>query len=143
MPTRSDEWDELFGTSDPMQRLKEIVQRAAPTDCTVMITGETGSGKEVVANYIHRLSRRSAKPLVSVNCSAIPDSLLESELFGFERGAFTGAIGRQAGMLRQANNSTIFLDEVGDMSLIAQTKILRAIETREVQPLGSATTAKV
>lgn len=143
MPKGNQKWVELLGESDPMLRLKDTVQRVAPTDCTVLITGETGSGKEVVANYIHSLSPRAAKPLVCVNCSALPDTLIESELFGYERGAFTGAMTQQEGMLRQADGSTIFLDEIGDMSLMAQAKVLRAIDAREVQPLGGKKTARI
>lgn len=143
MPTGSQKWGELLGESGPMLRLKDIVQRVAPTDCTILITGETGSGKEVVANYIHSLSSRATNPLICVNCSALPDTLIESELFGYERGAFTGATTPQEGMLRQADKGTIFLDEIGDMSLMAQAKVLRAIDAREVQPLGGKRTTRI
>jgi two-component system response regulator HydG/two-component system response regulator AtoC len=103
---------------------------------TVLITGETGTGKEVAARLIHRLSTRSGKPFICVNCPAIPDSLLESELFGYEKGAFTGAVSRHTGQLELADGGTLFLDEIGDMSPAAQAKILRAIEQHEVNPLG-------
>ncbi len=108
----------------------------AKTDCTVLIAGETGTGKELAVELIHRHSPRSQQPLVVINCAAIPDTLLESELFGHERGAFTGAYARQKGAMQAANGGTLFLDEIGDMSLIAQAKILRAIENKEVCPVG-------
>ena len=128
---------EFVGESDPMQRMRELISRVAPTDSTVLITGETGTGKELVARSIHRLSLRANEPIVCVNCAAIPDTLLESELFGFEKGAFTGATSRQSGKLKQANRGTVFLDEIGDMSAMAQSKILRVVEAHEIQPLGA------
>jgi len=131
------ECDEIVGDSADMRSIRHLIDRLAPSDATVLITGETGTGKELVARRIHRLSRRSNGPLVSVNCAAIPISLVESELFGFEKGAFTGAGTRQDGKLTQADKGTLFLDEIGDMKLAAQAKILRVIEDRQVQPLGS------
>lgn len=121
-----------------MQALRSNIRRVAATDCNVLITGETGTGKELVAQLIHQNSIRKAHPLISINCAAIPDSLLESELFGYERGAFTGASLTNQGKLMTANGGTVFFDEIGDMSPFAQAKILRAIETKEVQRLGSA-----
>jgi transcriptional regulator with PAS, ATPase and Fis domain len=126
----------LVGTCRAFVRLKELIRRFAPVDMTVLITGETGTGKELVARAIHRLSRRRQGPFVSVNCAAIPEGLIESELFGHERGAFTGAMAKQPGKLRLAHGGTIFLDEIADMSLSAQAKILRALESREVEPVG-------
>ncbi len=127
----------LVGASPTMQALRSNIRRVAATDCNVLITGETGTGKELVAQLIHENSARKAHPLISINCAAIPDSLLESELFGYERGAFTGASLKNQGKLMTANGGTVFFDEIGDMSRFAQAKILRAIETKEVQRLGS------
>jgi DNA-binding NtrC family response regulator len=128
--------DTLVGASRAMREVKQYLPKVAAADCNVLITGETGTGKERVAAWIHRHSRRAARPLVSINCAAIPDGLLESELFGFERGAFTGAHTAYAGKLRQAEGGTLFFDEIGDMSPSAQAKILRAIEAKEVCQLG-------
>src|ERR1700722_11478918 len=127
----------LVGGSATMQALRRQVRRVAATDCNVLITGETGTGKELVAQLIHENSVRKAHALISINCAAIPDSLLESELFGYERGAFTGAGWTNQGKLMTANRGTVFFDEIGDMSRYAQAKILRAIETKEVQRLGA------
>jgi DNA-binding NtrC family response regulator len=126
----------LVGGSRALQQLRHAIQRVAATDSNVLITGETGTGKELTAELIHRNSRRRDKPFVSINCAAIPDGLLESELFGYERGAFTGANAAREGKLQYAQGGTLFLDEVGDMNLYAQAKILRAIESRKVQRLG-------
>jgi transcriptional regulator with GAF, ATPase, and Fis domain len=109
----------------------------------VLLTGETGTGKDVFAEYIHRHSRRREKPFVAVNCAALPEPLLESELFGHERGAFTGAVGRKPGRFELASGGTLFLDEVGDMSLALQAKLLRALESGDVSPLGSTRPVKV
>jgi DNA-binding NtrC family response regulator len=127
----------LVGASPAMQALRGNIRRIAATDCNVLITGETGTGKELVAQLIHQNSPRKVHALISINCAAIPDSLLESELFGYERGAFTGAAWTNQGKLMTANRGTVFFDEIGDMSRYAQAKILRAIETKEVQRLGS------
>jgi DNA-binding NtrC family response regulator len=127
----------LVGSSPAMQALRSHIRRVAATDCSVLITGETGTGKELVAQLIHQNSRRSTHPLICINCAAIPDSLLESELFGYERGAFTGANSMSPGKLMTANKGTVFFDEIGDMSPFAQAKILRAIEAKEVQRLGA------
>ena len=134
----TDSCRELIGSSPAMRELKAMISRIAGLNSTVLITGETGTGKEVAARLIHRLSARSVKSMICVNCAAIPDALLESELFGYEKGAFTGAGARHAGQLKLADGGTLFLDEIGDMSLSAQAKILRAIEQHEVQPLGGS-----
>jgi two-component system, NtrC family, response regulator AtoC len=130
--------DLLVGHCENLLYVKMLIRRIAPADMTVLITGETGTGKELAARAIHNLSSRCNEPFVSVNCAAIPDGLLESELFGFEKGAFTGAAARHQGRLMAAHGGTIFLDEIGDMSLSTQAKILRALESREIQPLGTS-----
>ena len=126
----------LIGSSLAMWKVKTYLRKVAVTDSHVLITGETGTGKELAAQYIHRHSTRHTKPLVTINCAALPDGLLESELFGYERGAFTGAVSSYAGKLKLADGGTVLFDEIGDMSLYAQAKILRLIETKEVYPLG-------
>ena len=126
----------LLGDSPAMISLRKYLARVALTDSSVLITGETGTGKELVAELIHKSGPRRTKPFVCVNSAALPETLLESELFGFEKGAFTGAINKHPGRLRMAHNGTIFFDEIGDLSLPAQAKLLRAIESREVFPLG-------
>jgi DNA-binding NtrC family response regulator len=128
----------LVGNTPAMQALRGSIRRIAATSCNVLITGETGTGKELVAQLIHQNSPRSRYPLICINCAAIPDSLIESELFGYERGAFTGAHSVSPGKLMAANKGTVFFDEIGDMSSFAQAKILRAIEAKEVQRLGAA-----
>jgi DNA-binding NtrC family response regulator len=120
-----------------MRAVRDNVAKVAASDANVLITGESGTGKELAAELIHRNSRRRAKPFVSINCAAIPDALLESELFGYERGAFTGAQTSRDGKLQLAAGGTLFLDEIGDMTLSSQAKILRALETRVIQKLGS------
>jgi DNA-binding NtrC family response regulator len=127
----------IIGHSSGIQEVKDYIKRVAMTDSTVLITGETGTGKELVAEMIHLQSRRNKKPLIRINCSALPENLVESELFGYEKGAFTGAASYQKGKLVAANSGDIFFDEIGDMSPYAQAKILRAIEYKEVFPLGS------
>ena len=133
----------LVGSSKSMIELREYIPKVARSDVNVLITGETGTGKERVAESIHKESKRRDEPFICVNCAAIPDSLIESELFGFERGAFTGAQESYVGKLRLAGTGTVFLDEIGDMSLAAQAKVLRAIESREVFPLGGRRVAKI
>jgi DNA-binding NtrC family response regulator len=128
--------DRLVGHSKSVEQLRRAIQRAAACDSNVLITGETGTGKELTAELIHCNSRRRDRPFVSINCAAIPEGLFESELFGYERGAFTGALAAREGKLQHARGGTLFLDEVGDMSLYTQAKILRAIESRKVQRLG-------
>jgi len=129
--------ERMVGRSAPVESLRNSIQRVAASDSNVLITGETGTGKELTAELIHANSRRRDRPFVCLNCAAIPDGLLESELFGYERGAFTGAHAAREGKLQYANGGTLFLDEVGDMNLYAQAKILRAIESRKVQRLGA------
>jgi DNA-binding NtrC family response regulator len=126
----------ILGASQKIQEVRRYLHRVAACSSNVLITGETGTGKELAASLIHRQSSRSGKQMITLNCAAIPDSLIESELFGFERGAFTGAHAAQDGKLKLADGGTIFLDEVGDLSSYAQAKILRAIEGGEIQRLG-------
>jgi DNA-binding NtrC family response regulator len=126
----------LIGESAPMREIDAYIGQVASTDSTVLITGETGTGKELVAALIHMRSPRAEKPFVSINCAAIPETLLESELFGYERGAFTGAHVQKEGALKLANEGTAFFDEIGDMSPEDQAKILRAIESKEIRRLG-------
>jgi DNA-binding NtrC family response regulator len=127
----------LIGKSAAMQRVRELIERAAPTDANVLIMGENGTGKEIVAREIHRLSRRSGLPLVSVDLGATSETLFESELFGHVKGAFTGAVGERIGRLKAADGSTLFLDEVGNLPLHLQPKLLTALEQREVVPVGA------
>ena len=129
---------EMIGTSRAVEDLRAAISKAAPSQATVLVTGESGTGKELVARAIHRNSSRRDAPFIRVNCAAIPEDLIESEMFGHERGSFTGATGRQVGKFLQADHGTIFLDEVGDMSLRAQAKVLRALETGEIEPVGAA-----
>jgi PAS domain S-box-containing protein len=134
---------DLLGRSSVMEAVFDAVKRVGSTDCTVLITGETGTGKELVAQAIHRASARAAKPLVTVNCAAVPGTLIESEFFGHERGAFTGALTRREGRFTLANGGTIFLDEIGELPLDLQSKLLRVLQEGEFEPLGSARTQKV
>jgi len=134
---------QLVGESPGMRDLREQIERAAPTRATVLIQGESGTGKELVAREIHRRSSRSKMPFVQVNCAAIPEELIESELFGHEKGSFTGAIRKQTGKFVAADGGTIFLDEVGDMSLRTQAKVLRVLQEGEVEPVGAAIVVKV
>ncbi len=134
---------QLVGSSAGLGRIMEQVRRAAPTTATVLLLGESGVGKELIARAIHRNSQRSRERFVEVNCAAIPEELIESELFGHERGAFTGATEKQVGKFEQADKGTIFLDEVGDMSAKTQAKVLRVLQEGEVERLGSARTIKV
>src|SRR5881394_593097 len=134
---------QLVGDSPQMHDLKSQIERAAPTKATVLITGESGTGKELVAREIHRRSSRANQPFVQVNCAAIPEELIESELFGHEKGSFTGAVRKQTGKFVAADGGTIFLDEIGDMSLRTQAKVLRVLQEGEVEPVGSATVVKV
>ena len=140
---RLDEDSVLVGRSAPMQRLREEIARAAPTGATVLIQGESGTGKELVAREIHRGSRVASGPFIQVNCAAIPEELIESELFGHEKGSFTGAVRRQVGKFVEADGGTIFLDEIGDMSARAQAKVLRVLEAGEVEPVGAARVRQV
>jgi len=134
---------DLLGRSDCMQAIYSAIEQVAKTDTTVLVTGETGTGKELVARSIHRASGRADKPLVLVNCAAIPANLIESEFFGHERGAFTGAVNRREGRFALANGGTIFLDEIGELPLELQAKLLRVLQEGEFEPLGSTKTVKV
>lgn len=133
----------IIGDSEPIQKAIDILLDVAPTDLAVLITGETGTGKEIFANAVHSLSNRKNKPFVSVNCGAIPETLLESELFGHERGAFTSAIDQRIGFFEAANKGTIFLDEIGEMPVGTQVKLLRILETGEFSRLGSSAINRV
>jgi two-component system nitrogen regulation response regulator NtrX len=133
----------LIGTAVAMRRLRETIDKAAPTTATVMITGESGTGKELVARAIHRLSQRRDRAIVQVNCAAIPEELIESELFGHEKGSFTGAVRKQMGKFVAADGGTIFLDEIGDMSARTQAKVLRVLQNGEVEPVGAERTVQV
>ena len=135
--TALDEESVLVGRSAPMLRLRQEIVRAAPTGATVLIMGESGTGKELVAREVHQASRVAGGPFIQVNCAAIPEELIESELFGHEKGSFTGAVRRQTGKFVEADGGTIFLDEVGDMSARTQAKVLRVLEAGEVEPVGA------
>src|ERR1700690_3451624 len=130
----------IVGNSDALRRVLDLVKIVAPTDATVLINGETGTGKELIAEAIHKCSDRSKGPFVTVNCAAIPAGLLESELFGHERGAFTGAVARGIGRFERANRGTLFLDEIGDLPLDLQPKLLRVMQERQFERLGGAST---
>ncbi len=132
-----DDYDELLGHSSEIIRVKEMISRIAAEKVPVLITGESGTGKELVARSIHMQSRRATKPLVTMNCAAMPDNLVESELFGHEKGAFTGAIAAKKGKFEFANDSTLFLDEIGDMNLHVQAKLLRVLQDGQFQRIGS------
>jgi two-component system nitrogen regulation response regulator NtrX len=134
---------QLVGESQQLLDLKSQIERAAPTKATVLIAGESGTGKELVAREIHRSSSRADQLFVQVNCAAIPEELIESELFGHEKGSFTGAIRKQTGKFVAADGGTIFLDEIGDMSLRTQAKVLRVLQEGDVEPVGAATVIKV
>ncbi len=134
---------EMIGQGEAIRRIKEIIDKVAPTDARVLITGNNGTGKELVAHWIHQKSERSKKPMVEVNCAAIPSELIESELFGHMKGSFTGASKDRAGKFEAANGGTIFLDEVGDMSLSAQAKVLRALQENKINRVGSDNDIKV
>ncbi|SDD87860.1 sigma-54-dependent transcriptional regulator [Niabella drilacis] len=128
---------EIVGTSGPIQKIKDTINKVAPTEARVLVTGANGVGKELVARWIHELSNRSNSPLVEVNCAAIPTELIESELFGHEKGSFTSAIKQRIGKFEQANGGTLFLDEIGDMSLNAQAKVLRALQEGKITRVGA------
>jgi two-component system nitrogen regulation response regulator NtrX len=128
---------DIVGESEGIGRVKEMIERVAPTDARVLITGDNGTGKELVARWLHEKSSRASMPFVEVNCAAIPSELIESELFGHEKGAFTSAIKQRKGKFEQAHGGTLFLDEVGDMSLSAQAKVLRALQEHKISRVGS------
>ncbi|MGI8600450.1 MAG: sigma-54-dependent transcriptional regulator [Chitinophagaceae bacterium] len=134
---RANRIQEMIGTSEAMAKIKETIDKVSPTDARLMITGENGVGKELVARWVHEKSNRSSGPLVEVNCAAIPGELIESELFGHEKGSFTSAIKQRIGKFEQANGGTLFLDEIGDMSLNAQAKVLRALQEGKITRVGA------
>jgi len=135
--------ENIVGRHGRMQEVFRLIRKVAPNSTTVMIYGESGVGKELVARAVHQLSPRAAKPMFSLNCAAIPEALLESELFGYEKGAFTGAFARKKGLLEEASGSSLFLDEIGDLGLPLQGKLLRVLQEREIQRLGSSERIKV
>ncbi|TRX72289.1 sigma-54 dependent transcriptional regulator [Carboxylicivirga sp. M1479] len=134
---------DMIGESEPISKVKDMIDKVAPTDARVLITGENGTGKELVARWLHEKSNRAGQPFIEVNCAAIPSELIESELFGHEKGAFTSAHKQRKGKFEQANGGTIFLDEIGDMSLPAQAKVLRALQENIVSRVGSDKDIKV
>ena len=140
---RGDGHDRIVGESEAVLKMLAQVRRVAPTDATVLVTGETGTGKELFARAIHDMSGRSAKALVAVNCAALPPALLESELFGHEKGAYTGATTRQVGRFELADGTTLFLDEIGELPLDLQVKLLRVLQERAFERLGSTQTDPV
>jgi DNA-binding NtrC family response regulator len=127
---------EMIGLSEPMMQIRSMISKVAPTDARVLITGENGTGKELVARHLHALSNRNNGPFIEVNCAAIPDELIESQLFGHEKGSFTSAIKQHKGDFEQASGGTLFLDEIGDMSLSAQSKVLRALQENKITRVG-------
>ena len=135
--------EEMLGVSEEMVKIRELIKQAAASDARILISGENGTGKELVARDIHRLSQRSEGPFIEVNCAAIPDTLIESELFGHVRGAFTDALSNRRGRFEAASGGTLFLDEIGDMSLSAQAKVLRAIQEQKIERVGSEKTITV
>jgi len=136
-------FEHIVGSSDALQQVLDQVRTVAPTDCTVLIEGETGTGKELIAHAIHMQSPRKDRPFVKLNCAAIPSELLESELFGHDKGAFTGAIAHRAGRFEAADGGTLFLDEIGDMPLELQAKLLRVLQEHEFERVGSTYTRRV
>lgn len=128
--------EEMIGVSGPIVRIKETIEKVAPTDARILVTGENGVGKELVARWVHEKSNRAGGPLVEVNCAAIPSELIESELFGHEKGSFTSAVKQRIGKFEQAHGGTLFLDEIGDMSLNAQAKVLRALQEGKITRVG-------
>jgi DNA-binding NtrC family response regulator len=134
---------DLIGVSQPMREIFSLIQQIAPSSASVLITGESGTGKELVASAIHKLSPRVDRPFVAVNCAALPETLIESELFGHEKGAFTGAVGRRAGCFEQANRGTLFLDEIGDMPMAMQPRLLRALQESTIRRLGATSEVQV
>jgi DNA-binding NtrC family response regulator len=134
---------DMIGQSRAIQQVKDMIEKVAPTDARVLITGENGTGKELVARWIHEKSNRAENPFVEVNCAAIPGELIESELFGHEKGAFTSAVAQRRGKFELAENGTIFLDEIGDMSLSAQAKVLRALQENKIVRVGGEKEIKV
>jgi transcriptional regulator with GAF, ATPase, and Fis domain len=142
-PGAPQEYEEIVGTSAALKRVMGQVEIVAPTDATVLVLGETGTGKELVARAIHKMSGRRNRPFITLNCAAIPTGLLESELFGYERGAFTGALSQKIGRFERAHQGTLFLDEVGDIPLELQPKLLRALQEKEFERLGGTRTIPI
>src|SRR6202451_2085059 len=136
-------FERIIGNSAALESVLEQVEQVAPTDSTVLIEGETGTGKELIAHAIHNASRRYGRAFIKLSCAAIPLDLLESELFGHEKGAFTGAIAQKTGRFEMAHNGTLFLDEIGDIPLALQPKLLRVLQEQEFERLGSGHTHKV
>ena len=134
---QASETSQIIGSSPAIEHVRQLIERVAPSDARVLITGENGTGKELVARWLHEKSARAGAPFVEVNCAAIPSELIESELFGHERGAFTSAIKQRKGKFEQANGGTLFMDEIGDMSLSAQAKVLRALQESKISRVGS------
>src|SRR5580700_174152 len=141
--TTEGQFGQMIGRAAGMRRAFEMADRVAPTDSTVLILGESGTGKDLMAQEIHARSPRAAKPFIAVNCAALPETLIESELFGYERGAFTGAAQQKKGKFEQAHGGTLFLDEIGDMNPVTQSKVLRALENRTVERLGGTQSISV
>lgn len=140
---RNHQFDQIVGSSPALESVLAEVERVAPTDSTVLVLGETGTGKELIARAIHNLSSRYGRPFVKLNCAAIPFDLLESELFGHERGAFTGAVAQKIGRFEMADTGTLFLDEIGDLPLALQPKLLRILQEQEFERLGSGRTHQI
>jgi formate hydrogenlyase transcriptional activator len=140
---REREFAQIVGNSAPLESVLAEVERVAPTDSTVLVLGETGTGKELIARAIHNISPRCGRPFVKLNCAAIPFDLLESELFGHEKGAFTGAVAQKAGRFEMADTGTLFLDEIGDLPLALQPKLLRVLQEQEFERLGSGRTHRI
>ncbi|MDP3156666.1 MAG: sigma-54 dependent transcriptional regulator [Archangium sp.] len=140
--TKVESTDGMVGTSPPLEEARALIRQAAPSTATVLILGETGTGKELAARALHSLSSRKAKPFVRLNCGALPENLFESELFGYEKGAFTGAVNRKPGRVELAEGGTLFLDEVGELSQASQVKLLRLIQEKEFERLGGTETLK-
>jgi DNA-binding NtrC family response regulator len=135
--------DTLIGNSEPMRKLRALIEQVAPTAATILVNGESGTGKELVARCIHRLSNRGSKRYIAINCAAVPEQLIESELFGFEKGAFTGATGAKEGLFEAADHGTLLLDEIGDMPFPLQAKLLRVLQESEVRRLGATVPRKI
>lgn len=135
--------DSLIGKSGPMESLKQLIAKVAPTQVTVLLTGESGTGKELVARCLHQYSSRAPQPFIALNCAAVPEQLMESELFGFEKGAFTGATMGKEGLFESAHGGTLLLDEIGDMPILLQAKLLRVLQEGEVRRLGSTSSKKI
>ena len=140
---RDRQFDQIVGSSRALESVLAEVERVAPTDSTVLVLGETGTGKELIARAIHNLSPRCGRPFVKLNCAAIPFDLLESELFGHEKGAFTGAVTQKIGRFEMADTGTLFLDEIGDLPLALQPKLLRVLQEQEFERLGSGRTHQI